>query len=216
MAEAPSYTTVPGRVPELLKKLRETGVPAKATNDWLRSLGFTSSNDRSLVSVLRQIGFIDAQGVPQPAWREYRGADHRAVLGRAIVLGYDMLYSTYPDAHVRNSVDLSHVFGTKTTAGKQAIDKMVSTFKNLAKEADFDVSGGAATTSEASSAAVDKSGRDGARSGSGTALLTTTETRGAVTINVNVQLTIPETTDEKVFEAFFSAMRKHLIDDNAS
>ena len=142
MPEAPSYTTVPGRIPELLSKIRETAVPKKATIDWLRSLGFTSSNDRSLLSVLRQIGFIDANGEPQPAWREYRGAHHRAVLGRAVRLGYEMLYATYPDAHNRSATDLSHVISTTTNTGKQAIDKTVSNFKNLVKKADFqDVTG---------------------------------------------------------------------------
>jgi hypothetical protein len=45
---------------------------------------------------------------------------------------------------------------------------------------------------------------------------TRTHTGGGVTININVQLTLPETKDEKVFDAFFSAMRRHLIDDNGS
>ena len=47
-------------------------------------------------------------------------------------------------------------------------------------------------------------------------IVTRTLAKNGVTINVNVQLTIPETTDEKVFGAFFAAMRKHLIDDNVS
>jgi hypothetical protein len=138
MAEAPSYTTVPGRISDLLKKIRDTGVPPKATNDWLKSVGFTNSNDRTLVRVLRQIGFVDGSGVPQPAWREYRGSDHRNVLGRALVLGYDTLYAMYPDAHSRPTTDLAHFFSSKTDAGKQSISLMVTTFKNLAKEADFD------------------------------------------------------------------------------
>lgn len=216
MAEAPSYTTVPGRIPDLVKKIRETGVPTKVTNEWLRSVGFTSSNDRSLIPVLRQIGFIDGSNVPQPAWREYRGSEHRAVLGRAIMLGYDMLYSTYPDAQTRTNTDLGHVFSTKTNAGKQAIDKMVATFKNLAKEADFSTAPSSGETAaipleaEAPNGGVEANSRQGSN---GPLVPSSTDSRGGLTINVNVQLTIPETTDEKVFDAFFRAMRRHLIDD---
>ncbi len=216
VAEAPSYTTVPGRIPDLLRKIRETGVPPKATYEWLKTLGFTSSNDRSLIAVLRQIGFIDANGVPLPAWREYRGADHRAVLGRAVKLGYESLYATYPDAHVRSNTDLGHVFSTRTNAGKQVIDKMVATFKNLAKEAAF----GPAPASIDASLIADTEGRAAMADeeiGSGTAgvaALPHATAKGGVTINVNVQLTLPETTDEKVFDAFFSAMRKHLLTDD--
>jgi hypothetical protein len=213
--EGPSYTTVPGRIPELLKKIRETGVPPKATNEWLRSVGFSSSNDRSLLRVLRQIGFVDTNGVPQPAWREYRGADHREVLGRALVLGYDMLYATYPDAHARSATDLGHVISTKTSAGKQAVDKTVATFKNLVKEARFDSALPDTSRGEddvapnvGGNSEIDQGGVDGSK------VVTRTVSGGGVTVNINVQLTIPETTDDKVFEAFFRAMRTHLIDDS--
>lgn len=216
--EGLSYTTVPGRIPGLLTKIRETGVPPKATNDWLRSVGFTSSNDRSLLRVLRQIGFINAAGEPEPAWREYRGADHRRVLGRALVLGYDMLYATYPDAHNRSSTELGHIISTKTNSGKQAVDKTVTSFKNLAKEADFDsvptdtLDNGHDDDAEGSDDRTDL----GDEVGRGAKVVNRTLAKGGVTINVNVQLTIPETTDEKVFEAFFHAMRTHLIDANVS
>ena len=34
---------------------------------------------------------------------------------------------------------------------------------------------------------------------------------GNVTLNINIQLTIPETENEKVYESFFEAMKKHLL-----
>lgn len=43
------YTTVPGKIPELLSKIKQTGVPPKVTNAWLKTIGFTSSNDGSLI-----------------------------------------------------------------------------------------------------------------------------------------------------------------------
>lgn len=33
----------------------------------------------------------------------------------------------------------------------------------------------------------------------------------SVTLNINIQLTIPETENEKVYESFFEAMKKHLL-----
>jgi len=207
MAETPSYTTVPGRIPELLTKVRQAGVPPKASLEWLKSLGFKSSNDRSLIPVLRQIGFVDVSNVPTPAWKQYRGSDHKAVLGRAVRQGYSWLYDTYPDAHERSLVDVAHVFSTRTDAGKQAIDKMVSTFKNLVSLAEFDESssGHQAEKPEATQS-PDKSQ---------STPTTPRATRPPVTVNVNVQLTLPETTDEAVFAAFFKAMRTYLLPDDS-
>jgi len=33
-----------------------------------------------------------------------------------------------------------------------------------------------------------------------------------MTVNINVQLTLPETTDENLYDRFFAAFRKHLVD----
>lgn len=32
-----------------------------------------------------------------------------------------------------------------------------------------------------------------------------------ITININIQLTLPETTDENVYDRLFSSMKKHLL-----
>jgi hypothetical protein len=36
-------------------------------------------------------------------------------------------------------------------------------------------------------------------------------TKNNMTINLNIQLTVPETTDEEVYNKFFEAMKKHLL-----
>lgn len=35
--------------------------------------------------------------------------------------------------------------------------------------------------------------------------------QSGVTLNINIQLSVPETTDEKVYEKFFEALKKHLL-----
>lgn len=209
MTDTFTYTTVSAKIPNLLKKIRETAVPAKATVAWLKTLGFTSSNDPSLLNVLRQIGFIDTAGVPQPAWKEYRGADYKNVLGRAIALGYATLYATYPDAHLRSGDDLVHIFATNTTAGKGAVNAMLATYNHLVKEASFDAP---STLGNAAAAGSRHADPEGVASRPEVALKT--QSANGLTININVALTLPDTSDPKVFEALFSSMRKHLIDDN--
>ncbi len=132
-----TYTTVPGKLKPLFAKLREVGVPPKATVQWLKSLGFTSSNDSSLLGVLKFVGFIDTNGVPTPRWSSFRGANHKKVLGDAVREGYEDLFAVYPDAWERSQADLEHVFSTSSSGGRQVIAKTVSTFKSLAELAEF-------------------------------------------------------------------------------
>jgi uncharacterized protein DUF5343 len=132
-----AYTTVPGKIKGLLGKIRTTGVPAKLTAAHLKTLGFRSSNDGTLIGVMKFIGLIDASGIPTPMWSEYRGAQHKAVLAKGIRNGYADLFAVYPDANLRPNSELAHVFSTSSSAGAQVIDKTVKTFKAVVDEADF-------------------------------------------------------------------------------
>ncbi len=132
-----AYTTVPGKIKPLLAKIREVGVPNKATQAWLKSVGYRSSADPTLIGVLKQIGFVDASGVPTSRWAAYRGADHKKVLGAAIRQGYADLFAVYPNAPDRSATDLEHVFSTSSSAGRQVIGKTVSSFRTLCEQAEF-------------------------------------------------------------------------------
>ncbi len=132
-----TYTTVPGKIKPLLEKIRQVGVPPKASVQWLKTIGYTSSNDSSLLGILKAVGLADPSGVPTSVWTHFRGAHHRKILGEAIRAGYAELFSVYPDAWQRSNADLEHVFSTSSSAGKQVIAKTVATFKALCESAEF-------------------------------------------------------------------------------
>jgi Family of unknown function (DUF5343) len=132
-----TYTTVPGKIKPFLDKIRQVGIPPKATVQWLKTIGFKSSNDSTLLGVLKSIGLVDTTGVPTTSWSNYRGANHKTVLGDAIRAGYAELFAVYPDAWQRPVSDLEHVFSTSSSAGKQVISKTVATFNALCECAEF-------------------------------------------------------------------------------
>jgi len=132
-----TYTTVPGKIKTLLEKVRQVGIPQKATVQWLKTIGFKSSNDTTLLGVLKTVGLVDSSGVPTSVWSSYRGAHHRKVLGNAIRTGYAELFAVYPDAWQRANSEIEHVFSTSSSAGKQVIAKTVATFKALCECGEF-------------------------------------------------------------------------------
>jgi hypothetical protein len=154
--------------------------------------------------VLKFIGFTDSSGGPTERWKQFRGQDHGAVLAEALQLGYFDLFSTYPDACARTSPELQNFFSTKTSAGQRAVQYTVQTFKALCEQADF--------SSSPSSLHLE---------------LPTRQTKDDVTapepsrpiphaspglaVNINIQLTIPESSDEGVYDRFFAAFKKHLL-----
>lgn len=176
-------------------------------------MGFAGGNDQSMLRVLRYIGLADASSVPTPAWQEYRGKDHKVVLGRAIKSGYQSLYAVYPEAQNQSDEDLEHVFKTSTTSGKAVVDKMLATFKALAAEAEFTADGGSDASTPADQGGAAPAATQDESPQNGTLVSRTPSAANGLTVNINVQLTLPEGADEQTFEAFFKAMKTHLLPD---
>jgi len=182
------YTTVPGRIRELLEKMRSVGVPEKASAGWLPLIGFKASNDRTMLGVLKFIGFIGPGGKPSDLWRQYRGPDHENVLANALREAYPSLFQTYESPCSLTANELRDFFSVQTGAAKGTISKMVDTFKALCSMAAFSKSLPVAEIRQTPSAI---SGRS---------------------VNVNINIELPVTDDEKVYERIFKALKEHLLD----
>ena len=214
MAEYP-YKTVPGKIQSLLNKLLEIGVPPAANQAWMKSIGFTSSNDRSLLKLLRFIGIVDSSCVPTDNWRKYRSESERGkALAQALQKGYSSLFEVYPNANERTEQELADFFSTRTDAGKQVVSKTVTTFKNLCGLADCGNTIAEADSEENAppNSQVQRAESEPSAMPSRTATIVTPEFGGGVTINLNIQLTLPAEMDREGYGEFFAALRKHLIE----
>lgn len=209
-----AYAVAVNRVKPLFDKITSVGVPPKVDAKWLNQLGFSSSNDRRMIAVLRQLGFIDGSGVPTQLWRDYRGTGARAALGRGIRSGYSDLFHTYPDAFSRPSADIANFIRSNTGLGGEAVSKTVVTFKTLVELADFDgTDPNAANDARTHDVLADEPGVEKASQGANPG---PREQTTHVTVNVNLQLTLPESTDAAVYEALFGALARHVLSGGTS
>jgi hypothetical protein len=196
-----AYTTITGKIKQLLGKVRTVGVPPKVTVAWLKTIGFMSSNDSTLIGVLKFIGFIDASNIPTSVWTAYRGANYRSVLGEAIRAGYADLFAVYPGANAQSTTELSHVFSTSSSGGAQVISKTVATFKALVDEADFS---GATEPTEIKMPAGPLHIAP-AQSGK-----MPPPAQGGPEVHIDIQIHIsPESTPQQI-DSIFQSMAKHL------
>lgn len=200
------YTTVPGKIKLLLDKIRGVGIPSKATVQWLKTMGFKSSNDTTLLGMLKAVGLVDGSNIPTSAWSSYRGSKHREVLGEAIQRGYAELFAVYPDAWQRSNTDLEHVFATSTSAGKQVISKTVASFKALCECADFGALG--EQTNQSMRTTSPLHAPVAASAGSTQAAATNGKTIPSIHIDLQIHVS-PEATPEQI-DQIFKSMAKHL------
>jgi hypothetical protein len=125
-------------VPAILNKMQNAGVPEAFGYDFLRDLGFTSSNDRSIVKVLKYLGMLDASGKPLTAYREFtNNTKSKFVLADRLQAAFDDLYLTDKEAHDKSTEELKGWFKSKTGNGDAVAIKIASTFKAFANFADF-------------------------------------------------------------------------------
>jgi hypothetical protein len=57
---------------QMFEAIQKAQVPPRFTHDFLKTLGFKSTNDRSFINVLKGLGFLDSSSVPTQAYRDYR------------------------------------------------------------------------------------------------------------------------------------------------
>lgn len=176
------------------------------TQGWLASIGFSSSNDRLLLGIVKQVGMTDAAGKPTARWEMFRSGNRRA-LAEGIRQGYPALYNLYPDAHARSQQEQESVIKSSAPQlGKEAVSRAVTTFRTLCSLADF----GEEDNSVLEPARQGQVSQDPSKSSS--APVAGLWGPGAeLALNLNFQLTLPESKDPSVYEALFAAMRKHLL-----
>lgn len=197
------YSTVPNKVRTFIEQIPSTGVPSKVSFTELTARGFKSSNDRTVIPVLKAIGLIDGSGMPTENWQAYRNrATNKALMAALIRNTYGDLFGMYPDADRRSDQEIKNFFGTRSKAGDRAIQYAVATFRALSSLADFSVDTVATAEEPHSAASVTaKSAKPAASSHSITM-------QPSVTINIGIQ--IPEQADSKMIDQIFKSMAVHL------
>lgn len=197
------YTQNTGSLTGVITAIGNHGIPGKFTTKELPVWGFKSSNDRSIVTVLRFIGFIDGSGAPSDLWKLARTDPKRAV-GVGARAGYAELFKTFPDAHRKDAEALTNFFKAKTSVADSIVKQMVGTFKALAQYGNFETQEDQAT--------VDPDPAPTAPQSPAVQIpITSGGSPAGMTVNLNVELVVPTDATGEVYDKFFAAMRKHLL-----
>ncbi|MCX6645368.1 MAG: DUF5343 domain-containing protein [bacterium] len=198
------YTTVPGRIRSFLEIIRSVSVPEKANRAWLPKIGFNSSNDRTILGVLKFIGFINERGNPTDKWKEYRRANHEQVLGDSIRDAYHSLFEIHENPCSKSTSELKDFFRAETESAEGTVSKMVDTFNALCRMAQFKTSSAESIEEILPKNLGIKLQDVGLKAKSGRL----SQDR---IVTINIHLNLPETADEEVYAKIFRMMKEHLL-----
>lgn len=200
----------PKSIDRFLTVISSAGVPAKVDTNYLKSVGFKSGNDTALIKIFKTLGFLDGSGVPTDRWRSYKDSTKsKKVLGEAVKAAYSGVFGIYPDANRKDDEAIRNWIRTETGGSDLAVQRMLSTFKTLVGNADFEgleelshTGGVAQRTTSSNGQAVQTP-----------VISAPIATKSGPIVNVNIELQIPPTNDPVIYENFFAAMKKYLLDD---
>lgn len=205
------YMRAVGNVSPILEKIRGAGTPPKFTAEFVKStLGFTASQDRSFPRMLKQLGFINNDGVPLQRYNEFKAA---STAGRAIAEGlregWGPIFMADQSAHTRSASELTDIFKTVTGQGDAVAKKMASTFKAFAAHADW-----SAISNEPASSGPFNDEEHGETATNGSPPTDKAPSISAPVSSVNlhhdIHLHLPPTSDVAVYRAIFRALREEL------
>lgn len=206
MAEDLPYMLSVKNLDGILEKIRTAGTPPKFSHEFLKtSLGFSSSGDRAVIKVLRQLGFLSADGVPTARYNEFRQA-HTS--GRALALGlregWAPVFLADQNAHTKTSSQLKEIFKNVSGKAEAVAEKMATTFKALASKGDFTAigpSGVAALPADRTAEEEGAEAEDEVR-----------KPKGRLALHHDIHLHLPPSSDVSVYTAIFRALREKLLD----
>ena len=135
-----SYLNQIKNTKDMFDAIKQAQAPDKFTIKFLEDLGFTSTNDRGFVNMLKALGFLDDSGIPVQRYFEYLDdKNSQYVLAEGIKEAYEDLFRINKKAFEMKSDEIKGKLKTllQGSKGEQVLGKMTSTFLTLCSLANF-------------------------------------------------------------------------------
>jgi len=208
MALPTQYLTSSKNLEKIFDTIQGAQAPDKFTVKWLEQQGFTSSADRLVVGILKSLGFIDSTGKPLQRYFDYLDQTQgKRVLAEAIREAYSDLFKLNKNAQTMTKTDLKNKLKTLTEGQltDAVLDKMVTTFQNLVKRADFSALPTALSEVDKSEETKTQRKPESDKPSPGP------RQRSLADLVYNIQIHLPESRDATVYDAIFRSLKEHLL-----
>lgn len=212
MALPDSYTVKYGSLAAYFDAIQAAQPPERFSVKFLENLEFTSTNDRTIIGILKELGFLDANNVPTPRYYRFLDkSDGPKVLAEGIREMYSELFAIKKDA---NKLNADEAFNKLRTlyAGKKndtTIKLISKTLVGLCELADFESK---VDFIKPELIEEEKKTKDKEQAGEA---IKEKQKRSEQKINLDslqyhINIVLPETRDQGVYDAIFKSLRDHL------
>jgi Family of unknown function (DUF5343) len=199
------YTQVYGQFPDFFAKIQEGQAPASFTQQHLKDIGFASSSHRTLIPLLKALGFLTPSGGPTSSYHAYRDKSQaRQVLGTAIREAYSDLFVIKTNPTERDKALIEGKFKSVHNATDRPAELMAKTFFALLKLADLEHAPQPTTPTAPPIPPEPTEISPSTHQIRPKAVV-------APGLHYNIQIHLPATKDVEVYNAIFKSLKEHLI-----
>jgi hypothetical protein len=195
-------------VPAIMQKIIDGTAPTRFTTEHLQGLGFASSNDRTIIPMLKELGFLTANGEPTQRYHHYRDpSQSRSVMGEAIREAYSDIFhiNAKPSKNDRSAIE-GKFKSTHNTSDRTA-ELMAMTFYAFLELADLNAAPPSSTLSRpigSHNKHKDERIQD--------QIPTMPPQSPELRLRYNIEIHLPPTKDIEVYNAIFKSLKEHLLD----
>jgi len=207
MALPSAYLTSFKNVDAILAAIQGAQAPPRFTQKFLEGLGFAGANDRLFINMLKALGFLNETGIPTKRYHRYLDqTQSQIVMAEAMREAYADLYLVNAKAQDMSNAEVKNKM--KTLSEGQFTDRvltqMAGTFKAFAKNADF-----GSQPIQPSPPPKESTKQPEPNT---TDQVTKTPVGRLIGLAYNINIQLPESRDQAVYDALFKSLREHLLD----
>lgn len=201
-----SWVGATNRIPDVFSKIRDGQAPPQVTIQLLKDWGFSSSNDRAFLPLLKALGFLTPSGQPTQRYHDYR--DHsrsKAVMGEALKDAYHDLFliKAHPTTSDRKAIEGK--FKSFHNTSDNVAQLMAKTFFALLSLADINSEPAKHTDAQPQINEVES---DSSRPSNGAVQMPSS----LAGFHYNIQIHLPATKDVEVYNAIFKSLKEHFVE----
>jgi len=203
-------------LPAIMKKIIEGTAPDKFTTEHLKKIGFASSNDRAVLGLLKDLGFISESGSPTQRYHDYRNTSKSSkILGEALKDAYSEIFHINEKPSQSDRPAITGLFKSTHNVSDQVAGFMANTFLSLLSTADITGANKPSTKkdvdktrieSEFPETSIESPPQKNNNGFNGISPI-------VPNLRYNIEIHLPSTKDIEVYNAIFKSLREHLLNE---
>jgi hypothetical protein len=211
-----AYSIKHNSIHDYLSAILDAHPPERFSYKFMENLGFTSTNDRQFIGILKDLGFIDENAVPQQRYFDYLDrANSARILADSIREAYSDLFAINTQAQELSAEDVKNKLRT-LYAGKKTdlvIGRIAKTFETLCAEADFSKTStlsSSTSDSKKENANLSKEVPQNQPIASSVNQENSLPHLNLQSLQYHINIVLPDSRDQAVYDAIFKSMKEHL------